>query len=156
MWRYLVGMLAGVVLVGGGVLWWRSAAIAGQSLLPGAPRAALTGSAGEEVPEPPEASEKTREQRRFNRYDHDKDGKVTRDEYLAARHKAFVKLDVNNDGRLTFDEWAIKAETKFADADKDKSSALSAAEFATTKVQRKTKAPVRCPPASNKREDDEG
>ena len=74
----------------------------------------------------PEASEKTREQKRFDRYDKDRDGAITRDEYLASRNKAFAKLDNNHDGMLSFDEWAVKAETKFATADADKSGAMNA------------------------------
>lgn len=157
MWRYLVGMMAGVLLVAGGVLWWRNPAAA-RRLPPDAP-AALAGSIGapgaETVPEPPAASEKTREEKRFSRYDHDKDGKVGREEFLASRRKAFAKLDTNHDGKLDFDEYAAKTITRFADADADKSGALTPAEFATTKIQRKTKAAPRCPPAPAEKGDDE-
>src|SRR3546814_9223897 len=50
-------------------------------------------------PAAPEASEQKREERRFNRYDKDRDEAITREEYLASRRKAFAKLDVNGDGR---------------------------------------------------------
>jgi Ca2+-binding EF-hand superfamily protein len=96
----------------------------------------------------PEASPATREQKRFNRYDKDRDGQVTREEYLAQRRKAFAKLDRNGDGQLSFDEWAIKATTKFAAADRDKSGAMNAAEFATTAVKRKPRPLANCPPPS--------
>ena len=99
-----------------------------------------------EDPAVPEAAPATREQKRFNRYDKDRDGRITRDEYLAARRKAFAKLDANGDGRLSFDEWAIKATTKFAAADKDASGAMTAAEFATTAVKRKAPSRAKCPP----------
>jgi len=147
MWRYLVGTLAGVLLLGGGVLLWRSSATANRALIPAAPavEVAATDGAGDDA-EPPAASEKTREEKRFSRYDHDKNGSVAREEYLAARRKAYAKLDLNGDGRLTFDEWAAKTEKKFADADGDRSGALTPVEFVKTRVARQTKAPVRCPP----------
>lgn len=49
------------------------------------------------VIDPPQASERTREQKRFDRYDRTRDGKVDRDEYLLNRHKAFAKLDTGGD-----------------------------------------------------------
>lgn len=161
MWRYLVGAAAALLLAGGGMLWWKSTAIAERA---GA-RAALAAGAGEVVtaedplPDPPAATEKTKEQRRFNRYDHDKDGKISRDEYLAMRHKNFAKLDKNGDGVLSFDEYAVKAEDKFAEADADRNGSLDAKEFATTRVVRKTKPKANCPPTRDeggKGADDEG
>ena len=145
MWRYLVGAGGALALAGAGMLLFSGQATPPRALLPAMPAAV----AGEEQALPdevPAASAKTREQRRFGRYDKDKDGAVTRDEYLAARHKAYAKLDANGDGRLSFDEWAIKATTKFATADGDKSGAMNAAEFATTAVKRKVLALVKCPP----------
>lgn len=115
--------------------------------LPAAPQRAVAAAdapAGES--DVPEASPATREERRFNRYDKDRDASITRDEYLAARRKAFAKLDVNGDGRLDFDEWAVKATAKFAAADRDKSGAMNAAEFATTAVRRKAPARAKGPP----------
>lgn len=157
MWRYLVGMVAGILLVAGGVLWWRDPAVA-RRLLPDAPAALASslGAAGEDaVPEPPAASEQTREEKRFSRYDHDKDGKVGREEFLAARRKAFARLDTDHDGRLGFDEYAAKTITRFADADGDRSGALTAAEFAATRIPRKAKAAPRCPPAAAEKGEDE-
>lgn len=145
MWRYLVGAAAALALAGAGVLLFSGRATP-RALLPAAPTAAAD---QEALPdEAPAASAKTREEKRFGRYDKDKDGAITRDEYLLARHKAFAKLDTNGDGKLGFDEWAIKATTKFAAADADKSGAMTAAEFATTAVKRKARARVNCPPAS--------
>jgi hypothetical protein len=144
MWRYLVGVLAGVLLVAGGVLWWRNAAVAHRTL-PDLP-AAANGAAesGEAMPEPPAASEKTREEKRLSRIDHDKNGEVSRDEFLAARKRNFAKLDVNADGKLSFEEYASKGVERFAAADKDKSGALNAAEFATTRAARTAKPTCRC------------
>ena len=95
----------------------------------------------------PEASDRTREQKRFDRYDKDRNGAVTREEYLASRRKAYAKLDLNQDGQLSFDEWAAKTTTKFADADGDQIGAMNPAEFVKTAPKRaKTRAelPARC------------
>lgn len=143
MWRYWVGALAALVLVVGGISYWRSVAVARHSL-PGAPQARGGSDDTDDSdtpPQPPAADEKTREQKRFSRADHDKNGMIGRDEFLAARHRNFAKLDVNNDGVLSFDEYAVKAEEKFAKADADKSGALNSSEFATTRVERKAKPP---------------
>ena len=98
-----------------------------------------------DAPALPEATPKTREKKRFGRYDKDRNGSITREEYLASRRKAYAKLDRDGDGRLSFDEWAVRAATKFAGADRDKSGAMNAAEFATTAVKRRPAR--RCPPA---------
>ncbi|GAA0663749.1 hypothetical protein FHT00_001190 [Sphingomonas insulae] len=147
MWRYLAGGGALLAVAGAGVM-----ALGGSSrptsALPAAPIArasdATTANAADDPV--PEASAATREEKRFGRYDKDRDGKVTREEYLAARRKAFAKLDTDGDGRLSFDEWAIKATTKFAAADRDKSGAMDQPEFATTAVKRKGPARAKCPP----------
>ncbi|WP_404709912.1 EF-hand domain-containing protein [Sphingomonas sp. MMS24-J13] len=155
MWRYLVGLAAGVVLMAGGVLWWRTTAIAGHGL-PNAPQAIAGAAAGDDaMPEPPMASEKTREQRRLSRIDHDKDGKVSRDEFLAARRRNFAKLDKDGDGKLSFDEYAAKAIERFNDADKEKTGLLTPAEFATTKAVRQTRT-TRCPRPTKPKDEDDG
>ena len=151
MWRYLVGGLATLVLVAAGILVFNRS---GRSVaaLPAAPLAFAQTTGDGALPDTvPEASDRTREQKRFDRYDKDRNGAVTRDEYLANRRKAYAKLDANHDGTLSFDEWAIKAETKFAVADKDKSGAVNPTEFATTAVKRKPPRVRRdCPPAAAK------
>ncbi|WP_454883911.1 histidine kinase [Sphingomonas oryzagri] len=149
MWRYLVGGVAALLMAGAGVMIWSGLA-SRDSRIPAPPAAvmapvAAVAPAAVEMPDPPQATEKTREEKRFSRADHDKDGKIELAEFLQARRRNFDKLDANHDGRLSFDEYAAKAEVKFAGADADKSGALSAAEFATTRVVRKSK--PRCPPA---------
>ena len=147
MWRYLAGggallaaTIAGIVLIGG--------PSRPGSPLRGAPsrQEAAAAAAPVSVGDVPEATPATREQKRFDRYDKDRDDSITRDEYLAGRRKAFARLDVNGDGRLDFEEWAVKATTKFATADRDKSGAMNAAEFATTAVRRKSPVRAKCPP----------
>lgn len=158
MWRYLVGAGGMAAAIGAGVLLFSNRATP-SSVLPAMP-AAVTGEVEPQtLPDAaPEASPKTREQKRFGRYDKDKDGAITRDEYLQARRKAFAKLDTNGDGRLAFDEWATKAIGKFSSADRDGSGAMNAAEFATTAVKRKAPRRVNCPPqqAQAQTDDQEG
>jgi hypothetical protein len=144
--RYLAGGGAALAIVGAGWLLAGSSAKP-DAVLPPQPRAQQqAGAAADPLPDAaPEATERTREQKRFDRYDKDRDGSVTREEYLAARRKAYAKLDADHDGRLSFDEWAVKATTKFAGADTDSTGAMTPAEFATTAVTRKPRA--KCPPA---------
>ena len=144
MWRYLAGAASALLLAGAGLFWWqaRQAPVAGA--VPPAPFAARA--AGPALPpaDPPQASEKTREERRFGRYDRDKDGGISRDEYLAARRRAFAKLDANGDGRLQFEEYAAATIAKFQKADADGSAVLDAPEFATTRMIRKAPARPKC------------
>ncbi len=156
MWRYLAGGMAALLLIAAGVLVFKSPARS-DSPLPPAP-AAIAGEAEEGLPETiPEATAKTREEKRFNRYDKDRNAQISRAEYLASRTKAFARLDTNGDGRLGFEEWAIKTSTKFTEADRDKSGAMTPAEFATTAPKRRAPRPnTPCPPATPKSESDDG
>ena len=154
MWRYLIGAVAGLLLAGTVMLLWKGTSNT-HSPFAQLASAATSPQSDDELPEPPTASEKTREQKRFSRYDHDKDGKVSREEFLAARRKNFAKLDTNGDGKLSFEEYAVKSEDRFAEADKNKDGSLDAAEFATTKVQRKSKPKPNCAPVEKPKEDEE-
>jgi hypothetical protein len=148
MWRYLAGGAALIALIAAGFMVFSGKARPGP-LLPPQPMAQVSGGTVASDPLPdaaPEATDKTREQKRFDRYDKDRDAKITREEYLVQRRKAYARLDVDGDGKLSFDEWAVKAATKFADADRDKSGAMTAPEFATTAVKRKGPSRVNCPP----------
>jgi hypothetical protein len=149
MWRYLAGAAAGILLVVAGMTLqaMRAPPAATLAAMPAVTTEPATPDGQASGPAVPEALPATREQKRFDRYDKDRNGSVTRDEYLMARHKAFAKLDVDGNGTLSFDEWAVKAETKFSLADKDKSGTMNAAEFATTAVKRKSKPRPNCVPA---------
>lgn len=151
--RFLAGVAATLLLVTAGFFIWRAQAVRVAPLVPPAPSAAVTREAAgapmsvTDVAEPPAATERTREQKRFDRYDKDRNGTVTRDEYLANRKKAFAKLDTNGDGKLSFEEYSVKATAKFSKADRNRDGVLNASEFATTRVVRKTKPRLRCPPS---------
>ncbi|OWK32982.1 EF-hand domain-containing protein [Sphingomonas mucosissima] len=146
MWRYLAGGLAALLMVAAGWSIYSGRARTDPMLPPPPPPSAMSS-----VQEPgaveapvPEASERTREEKRFDRYDKDRDSRITREEYLASRRKAFAKLDADGDGRLSFEEWAAKTTAKFTTADRDKSGMMDRAEFATTAVKRKAKAKPKC------------
>ena len=144
MWRFVAGVLSALLLVGAGLFWWRSGI---EAAVVSAPATAGT-QAGEQAPPlPPAAGEKTREEARFARYDKDKDGKVSRPEFLAARQRAFAKLDVDGDGKLSFEEYGVKTLERFTKADANHSGILDPDEFTTPRIVRTATKP-RCPPAS--------
>ena len=133
--RILVGALGALLLVASGLFWWQG-------------RAAVSppdSDAGDAVgPGLPEASEQSREQKRFDRLDKNRDGKITRTEMLSPRVKDFRKLDVDGNNLLTFDEWSVTTDNRFKAADKNGDGALSREEFATTKPKKPKKPACKC------------
>ena len=143
MWRYLVGAVSAMLMMGAGLLFMQGRAQTDIAVPPPPePRPASVAATPSALPPPPKASEKTREEKRFDRYDKDHDEAITRDELLKSRRKAFAKLDKNGDGKLDFREWAHATYDKFDKADADKSGRLSRAEFATTRRKTKPKKPA--------------
>jgi hypothetical protein len=134
-----------MLLMGAGLVLWNSQAASEQSVT-NPPPPALAAIAEPLPASIPAASARTREERRFDRYDKDRNGAITREEYLAQRRKAYAKLDANGDGGLDFEEWAVRTTAKFGTADGDKSGAMSRTEFATTAVKRRAPARRDCPP----------
>jgi hypothetical protein len=131
--RFIAGAGASLLLVTGAFLLWQGQAQA--PLLPDAPPArAIKPSllAAAAIPQAPEATARSREQKRFSRADKDKDGRIAREELLAPRRKAYAKLDADHNGAVSFDEWAVKTLDKFGGADKDRSGWLTEAEYAST------------------------
>jgi len=123
MWRYIGGGAAIFFLLSATVFLTRQMA-SSEVTLPDPP--AL--SASDQSPLiAPVADEATKEERRFNRYDRDKNGSVGRGEYLSSRQKA---------------------SEKFGAADKNRSGGLDRQEFATTRVVRKPKPKADCKPVS--------
>jgi len=90
-----------------------------------------------------------REARRFGRYDKDRNGTVSREEYLVNRRKAFAKADVNGDGRLDLEEYAATTARKFTRADRNGDAILNPRELAATALKRKPKAACVCPQATS-------
>lgn len=155
-WRWVAAGLALALGVMAILLWRQDDARASDGVIPARPPAAGEAAIMAPMPEAPAASARTKEERRFNRYDKNRDDRITRDEYLASRRKAFAKLDTNGDGRLSFEEWAVKTTDKFAKADADRSGMLTRTEFATTAVKRKVPAQPNCPPAREREEEEPG
>ena len=134
MLRFFAGVASCFLLLTGAFLVWQSHA-AERPVLPAAPTPRSYAASMLSSPEDltaPEASPKSREERRFSRADKNKDGRIESEELLGARRKAFAKLDANGNGALSFEEWAAKTINKFQGADKDRSGWLTAAEYATT------------------------
>lgn len=139
MGRFFAGVAACFLMMTGAFLLWQSRAAE-----PSAPAARLASADDVDTSRPagpllasapfraPEASPKSREERRFSRADKNKDGRIQAEEIFAPRRKAFAKLDKNGNGSLSFDEWAVKTLDKFNGADGDHSGWLTAAEYATT------------------------
>ncbi|WP_338245015.1 hypothetical protein [Aurantiacibacter hainanensis] len=141
--RMILGAFGALVLVALGLFWMQGRAQVEEGApppnaergaglqedpdaLPSADVSDLTG------PEPPEASELTREQRRFFRYDRNRDLKITRNEMLSTRTDGFRQLDVDGNNLLTFEEWAITTSSRFEEMDADGDRELTQAEFATS------------------------
>ena len=147
--RWAAGGAAFLALILALFFVWKSRAAEAQDPIPGAPTVAaayttpsVQGSGNGRVL-PPEASARSKEEKRFARADHNKDGRIILAELLEPRRKAFDKLDTDHNGSLSFEEWTAKTANKFGEADADHSGFLTAAEYATTAPNKKPK-PVRC------------
>lgn len=152
--RIALGAILALVLTGVGLFWWQGRAEVEQGAPP--PPTLDTVATDNELelpqavvgdllgPEPPKATELTREQRRFFRYDRNRDLRIGRDEMLSSRTDAFRKLDVDGNNLLTFEEWAVATVDRFEGADADGNGWLSPTEFATTKPKPRRTPACRC------------
>ena len=136
--RIVLGAFAALALLGIGLFWLQGRAAVERGAPPpvpaatppeGLPSADVSGLQG---PAPPEASELSREERRFFRYDRNRDQRVSRNEMLSTRTDAFRDLDVDGNNLLTFEEWAVATAQRFDQADADRDGDLTQKEFATT------------------------
>ena len=153
--RIVLGAVFALLLAGTGLFWWQGRAATESGAPP--PSLAVAGAAGDEpLPfghanglrgaAPPEADPLTREQKRFGRLDHDRDGRITANEMLAPRAAAFRKLDLDHNNLLSFQEWAVRTSNRFSGADGNRDGALSREEFATTKPKPGKHPVCRCTP----------
>lgn len=142
--KVLLGALGALVLLGIGLFWLQGRAEVEQAAPPPTAPAVPEGEQGLPLvdpatldavqgPAPPEASELSREQQRFFRYDRDRNWRVSRTEMLSTRSDAFRKLDKDGNNLLTFEEWAVATVTKFEGADRDRNQELTPAEFLATR-----------------------
>jgi len=138
--RLVLGGFLTLLMVGIGLFWWQGRAEVEQGAPPPlaeapAPDPAVLPTADASNmrgPAPPEASELSREQQRFFRYDRDRDRRITRNEMLSTRTSAFRDLDKDGNNLLTFEEWAVTTVDKFEQADANRNGELDQKEFATT------------------------
>ena len=146
----ILGVFVGLILAGVGVFWWQGQAQVEELAppppepeepAPGPEELPIADPADLEGPAPPEASELTREEKRFFRYDRDRDRIITRNEMLSTRSDAFRKLDKDGNNLLTFEEWAVTTVNRFESADGNGDDKLTPAEFATTAPKPRTPAP---------------
>ena len=145
-----------MLLIAGGVMIWRNmapaantsgtraaadvaAAGAGNVTLPGLPPENMADSAlsPDDFPDLPAADEKSKEQKRFERYDRNRNGRIDLAEFLANTRKAFDKMDLNHDGKLSFEEYAARRVEKFRKADANGDGILTPEEFGTTRIKHK-------------------
>lgn len=148
----ILGAVLALVLVGTGLFWWQGRAQVEEGAPPPEPVAALPDPdalpeadvSGLRGPAPPEATELTREERRFFRYDRNRDRKISRNEMLSTRSEAFRKLDKDGNNLLTFEEWAVTTVNRFEGADKDGNNELSQAEFVSTAPKPNKRPACRC------------
>lgn len=155
MGRFLAGMTSALLLLAAGLFWWQGRAA---NDLPAAPRKSAYSTApaqdslpmgdpdaiGAAPPMPASASPQSREQKRFARYDRNRDGIITRAEMLSTRVKAFRKLDKDGNNLLSFEEWAAATANRFDGADGNRDGRLNATEFATTAPKHAIKAKCSC------------
>jgi hypothetical protein len=148
MLRFVAGVVSALLLMGAGLFAWTSWANQEDPIPPAPPptAAAQLNSPLRPLPveEPPAATAKSKEEKRFARADRDDDGRITKLELLEPRRKAFAKLDTNGNGTLSFEEWAVRTADKFAKADKNKDGVLLAAEYATTAPKPRAKPKCSC------------
>ena len=157
MGRFMAGVVSALLLTAAGLFWWQAEAEQdGQPLIarggaraqtPAVPSAGDPNAKGAPPPALPQADPRTREQKRFDRYDKDRNGIITRPEMMASRTAAFRKLDKDGNNLLSFEEWAARTSSRFITADMSKDGKLTPAEFASTAPKRaksKTAQPQLC------------
>ena len=157
MWRYLAGVGSALLLITAGVLIWRNQAPAANTVATVPPDTGVTlpkipdpgpvkdsSLSPDDFPDLPEADEKTKEQKRFERYDKNKNGHIDLEEFISGQRRSFQKMDLNHDGMLSFEEYAAKRVEKFRKADANADNVLTPAEFATTAIKHKPKPKCAC------------
>jgi hypothetical protein len=150
--RIVLGAFITLVLASVGLFWLQGRAAVERGAPPPEPakeRADPTvlptaNVAGLRGPAPPQATELTREQQRFFRYDRNRDLKVSRNEMLSTRTEGFRRLDKDGNNLLTFEEWAVTTVDRFENADANRDGILDQREFATTAPKPAPKAKCVC------------
>ena len=146
----VLGAALALIMAGVGLFWWQGRAAIESSAPPPLPLVPLV--AEDPLPQsdpgnltgpaPPEVSQRTREELRFDRYDRNRDNIISRNEMLSTRTDGFRKLDTDGNNLLSFEEWAVATVDKFTGADSDGDGRLTRAEFRTTAPPPARKAPA--------------
>jgi len=153
--RTVLGAVGALLLAAAGLFWWQGRAavesaapppptlaeIPGEGDLEAIPTEDGTGLMGAELPL---VDEDTREERRFNRLDRNRDNLISRSEALQPRVAAFRKLDRDGNNLLSFEEWAVATSNRFKGADSDGNAQLTRTEFEKTRPQRPTRPQCKC------------
>lgn len=155
--RLVLGAVSALLLAGAGLFWWQGKASV-EANAPPAPPQLLQGDPTEApleaIPEEdgeglqgsalPEANEASREEKRFNRLDRNRDNLVSRTEVMQPRIAVFRKLDTDHNNLLSFEEWAVATSNRFKKADGNGDGNLNRGEFATTRPKPSKKPACKC------------
>ena len=153
--RMVIGAVLALLLAAAGLFWWQGRA-AVEGAAPSPPTLAeipaqgdfdaipIEDGADEIGPALPVVDQDTREERRFNRLDRNRDNLISRTEALQPRVAAFRKLDRDGNNLLSFEEWAVATSNRFKGADADGNGQLTRQEFATTRPKRKPQPNCKC------------
>jgi hypothetical protein len=154
--RIVLGAVSALLLAGAGLFWWQGQASIDASAPPPPPMAEIeeSGLPLEELPDedgsgaigkaPPGMSEASREEKRFNRLDRNRDNIISRVEMLQPRVAAFKKLDTDHNNLLSFEEWAVATSNRLKKADANGDGNLTRQEFVATKPKPAKKPACRC------------
>lgn len=153
--RMILGAVAALLLAAAGLFWWQGQASTEAAAPPPPPGpvedmpdglADLPSEDGDGLrgPELPIVDEESREEKRFNRVDRNRDNTVSRNELLQLRVAAFRKLDTDRNNLLSFEEWAVATSNRFKGADANGDGSLTRKEFATTRPKPGRKPDCRC------------
>ena len=154
--RTVLGAVGALLLAAAGLFWWQGRAAIESAAPPPPTRAEIPNEADlEAIPTEdgagimgaalPEVDEDTREERRFNRLDRNRDNLISRSKALQPRVAMFRKLDKDGNNLLSFEEWAVATSNRFKGADANGDASLTRTEFANTRPRQPTQRPgCRC------------
>ena len=152
--RIVLGAVSALLLAAAGLFWWQGKASIEAAAPPPPPIKAERPDDLLEIPDEdgegmrgddlPQVDEATREERRFNRIDRNRDNLVSRAEALQPRVAAFRKLDKDGNNMLIFEEWAVDSSNSCRKADAEGTRNLTRTEFATTKPKAPVKPGCKC------------
>ncbi len=154
--RTVLGAVGALLMAAAGLFWWQGRAAVESAAPPPPTRAEIPDEGDlEAIPtedgaglmgaDLPQVDEDTREERRFNRLDRNRDNLISRSEALQPRVAMFRKLDRDGNNLLSFEEWAVATSNRFKGGDANGDGNLTRAEFATTKPKQTQQRPgCRC------------